>query len=390
MSVSVPVIDYIDGATRRIYLLQGVDTFHWIEDIYREYCQMRAVDEALQKWFPFMKASGNDPKGGGKYTPRYITLLNGARVVPYDENILITVTGEAITDNADVDPDPFDTSTRTQPLKLYITPPAAELVKAADELAAIERMAFDGVVTVNKIDGYTEADKYLGTAGMPCKFIGDALAIANAKNIGVISVLTDDIIDSGLDYRGKTFVGASKTKTTLTIHSDAQVDNCEFYDACLEGTLDGETEIRNCQIKSLNYISGYIESCELTNGTITLGGGAEAHFLDCWTGIPSQDLPSIDLGGSGQSLVMKNFNGVIKLINKTGPDPVSINLEEGIVYIDFTTVTNGTVSVDGDGSVRDFNTDEVLESGTYGSVIIQNNLSTPAEMAKAVWTYEGP
>lgn len=136
MSVVIPVVDSWNGEARRIYLKQGVTSFHWIEDIYREYIHERAINEGFRKWYPFMKAAGNDPKGGGKYTPRYVTLLNGARVIPYDENILIEVRGEAITDNADIDPDPFDTSTRTHSLKLYITPPSSELVRDEAEMAA--------------------------------------------------------------------------------------------------------------------------------------------------------------------------------------------------------------------------------------------------------------
>lgn len=138
MSVSVPVIGSWDGEARRVYLKSGLTSFHWIDDIYKEYRNWRRTVEASRKWLPCMRAAGNDPKGGGKYTPRYITLLDGFRVVPYDENILIEVLGEAITDNSDVDPDPFDTSTRTQPLKLYITPPAAEIVRSeADSAASI-------------------------------------------------------------------------------------------------------------------------------------------------------------------------------------------------------------------------------------------------------------
>jgi len=128
MSVAVPVVGSWDGEARRIYLLQGVTSFHWIDDVYKEYRYWRRTDEASRKWAALLVAAGNNPKGGGKFTPRYITLLDGARVVPYDENILIAVSGEAITDNADIDPDPFDTTTRTQPLKLYITPPAAEVI----------------------------------------------------------------------------------------------------------------------------------------------------------------------------------------------------------------------------------------------------------------------
>ena len=156
MSVLAPVIDSYNGETRRLYLKQGIERFHWIEDIYREYINKRAIDESFQKWAPLMKASGNEPKGGGKFTPRYVTLLEGTRIVPYDENILIEVTGEAITDNADVDPDPFDTSTRTQPLKLYITPPAAELVLGggADPAAiaiAVWQKILEGGLTAEEI-----------------------------------------------------------------------------------------------------------------------------------------------------------------------------------------------------------------------------------------------
>jgi len=374
MSVAIPVIDYINGETRRVYLLEGVDTFHWIEDIYREYIDRRANDEPLQKWFPLMKASGNNPKGGGKFTPRFVTLIDGCRVIPFDENILITATGEAITDNADVDPDPFDTSTRTLPLKIYITPPAAELVKAVDELQAIERMAFDNKVCVDTVGGYTGADKYLGTAGMPCLVIDDALVIARNLNIGTIFSLSDVVVDSGLDYGGLTLLGASKTKTVMTIDPAADTNNCEFYDTTITGTLDGETEVKNCKFGIVNYISGYIEQCELTASTVTLGGNKEAHFLDCWTGI---EPGIIDLGGSGQALVMKNFNGEILLRNKTGPERMYLNLDEGEVRIDLTTVTAGELHVDGDGALLDDATGDILDSGVYDGLIVMNHMSSP-------------
>jgi hypothetical protein len=130
MSVLSPVVDYFDGANRRIHLLQGVTQFHWITDIYAEYRHWRRTDEAAQKWFPLMKADGNIPKGGGKFTPRYLTLLNGTRLVPYDEANAnaITTTGEAITDNPEVDPNPFDLSTLSNPIQIYITPSEAEII----------------------------------------------------------------------------------------------------------------------------------------------------------------------------------------------------------------------------------------------------------------------
>jgi hypothetical protein len=151
MSVEIPVVQTWNGETRRIYLKQGVTKFHWIDDIYKEYRNWRRTDEGARVWEALLKADGNNPKGGGKFTARYITLLHGTRVIPYDENILIEVTGEAITDNADTDPDPFDTSGRTEPLKIYITPASTELVKTGSDWTNEEKESIIKTAKLAKI-----------------------------------------------------------------------------------------------------------------------------------------------------------------------------------------------------------------------------------------------
>lgn len=122
MSVLVPVIGAIDGSARRIYLKRGVDTFHWIEDIYREYLSFRADFEA-QKWSPLIRSYGGHFKGPGSYTASYIILLEGTRIVPYDENAAIQVVGEALTDDAETSPDLFDWSMITQSISIFSVPP---------------------------------------------------------------------------------------------------------------------------------------------------------------------------------------------------------------------------------------------------------------------------
>jgi len=73
MSVAVPVIDYIDPDTRRIYLLDGVDEYHPLDDIYAEVRNLRRTDESLRKYFVFTQGGGNIPKNvsGTLRTPRY-------------------------------------------------------------------------------------------------------------------------------------------------------------------------------------------------------------------------------------------------------------------------------------------------------------------------------
>lgn len=128
MSVLNPVIDYWDGVNRHIYLKQGVTEIHWITDIYEEYRHWRRTDEDARKWKPFMRAEGNIPKGGAKFTPRFLIMLDNARVVPFDEGSSITALGEAITDNPDIDSSPFYLDSLTSPIQIYITPSESETI----------------------------------------------------------------------------------------------------------------------------------------------------------------------------------------------------------------------------------------------------------------------
>jgi hypothetical protein len=114
-----------DGANRLIYLLSGVTTFHPIDDIYREYRTERAANESFRVWDPFMVAIGNDPKGGGKFTSRYLSLLDGVKIVPFDEANTITVTGEVLSEDLS---EPFDYSGLTNPAVVKYQPPDTEII----------------------------------------------------------------------------------------------------------------------------------------------------------------------------------------------------------------------------------------------------------------------
>ena len=95
------IIERIDGTVspRLVYLHADTvgATVNPI-DIYKEMRTLRSTDESLRKFDLFMKASGNDPKGAGKFTERYVTLLN-SRIVPYDTDHVLTINGTIITDD---------------------------------------------------------------------------------------------------------------------------------------------------------------------------------------------------------------------------------------------------------------------------------------------------
>jgi len=52
-------------------------------DIYKEMRTLRLNDETLRPFDIFMKAYGNISKGGGKFTERYVQLINGTRISPF-------------------------------------------------------------------------------------------------------------------------------------------------------------------------------------------------------------------------------------------------------------------------------------------------------------------
>ena len=94
------LISSIDGETRKIYLSPDTVNSSWNPiDLYKEMRELRRVDENLRKYNLFMEASGNVPKGSGKFTERLVTLLEGTRIVPYNTSHITTVIGQVITDD---------------------------------------------------------------------------------------------------------------------------------------------------------------------------------------------------------------------------------------------------------------------------------------------------
>ena len=120
------VVSTFDGANRRIYLSAVTVNSEWHPvDIYREYRAERRTNESFRVWDSFMSMEGNIPKGGGKATPRFLLLLGGVKIVPYDAVGTTTSTGEIITDDQS---DVFDYTSLTNPLVVNIAAPEAEIL----------------------------------------------------------------------------------------------------------------------------------------------------------------------------------------------------------------------------------------------------------------------
>jgi hypothetical protein len=376
MSVLVPVVDSWDGAARRIYLKEGVTAFHWITDIYHEYRYWRRTVETSHLWAPLMIAAGNNPKGGGKYTPRYITLLSGTRVVPFDENILIEITGEAITDNADVDPDPFDTSTRTNAIKLYITPPASELVKAVDELAAIGRMAFDGVVNYDADNGIAGTQSPIGVKWLPSNNLSDAKTIAIANGLNVLKLLSPLTIVSGEDVSEYRIV--SDTWKDVTVETGAITTDTVFEKISLYGELCGTWNILvDCWVYDITNFLGWmrggsIERVELAPyidpDPISLGS---SYFDDV---VPMYaNIPSVLVANIGVSISFTNCTDMVEIHSMVDGTDINAALSGGKIIIDGS-CTGGQILVSGIGTLINNSLLAVDADGLLNESLVADNV----------------
>lgn len=252
----------------------------------------------------------------------------------------------------------------------------------------LQYSTYGGGVWIDVNSGYSGTDYPIGTPSRPVDNTQDALAIAAAQGFTNFLVRSDLTIDNGLNYSDYIFIGQGQNLSTLTVTSAANVANCTFRDAQITGTLDGDSHIEDGIIGNLDFVSGVIERCILGSSTITLGGSNTAHFIDCESGVPGMGTPTIDCGGSGQALALRNYSGGIKLTNKTGADAVSIDLISGQVRIDLTTVTSGTIVVRGTGKVVDDSNDDWLPSGTYGGMTLINE-TVHGQMMQDIWTLMG-
>lgn len=383
MSVGTPIIDYIDGANRKIFLKQGVSDYYPIEDIYHEYRRLRALDtNGIRKFEPFLTAEGNKSKGGGAFTPRYVVLLDGTKIVPYNESLQVNQLGDMITDNADVDPLLYDVSNITVGKTIFIKPSESETIQLNSE--SIVFSSFQGAVWVNvnsiydTIGSSTEPN---GNTERPVNNIQLAVDIAEERGFKNIMIIGDITLGAGDTLRKYTIVGENPTNTKITILDAAIVEDCTIFNAEITGILDGGATLRECLVDGLSYVNGFMVDCALTQTPVVLGGNAQASFLRCYSIVAGALTPIIDVGGTGQSLVVRYFSGGLRIINRTGIDPMSIDFESGHFIAD-ASCTNGEISARGSFKLTD-NTTETCTIDTAGRTMMQSDVEVIANMTTA-------
>ncbi len=263
------------------------------------------------------------------------------------------------------------------------------------DLNSLQAASFDGEVTVKPSSIYSGTTFPVGTRGNPVNNMTDALVIAQKRGLNkfkIVESLTLTSQDYSANYE---FSGDTASGVILTIDPGANVSNCTFQNLTVQGTLDNGNIVRECSVLDIINLNGFMFQCALA-GTITLGGNTQATIMQCYSGIPGdENTPIIDMGDTGQALSLSDYNGEIKITNKTGNDNISITLNAGLIILD-STVRNGTITCRGLGKLIDnsvganVNSDDLINKSQITEItdlVKQTKESIPLkkDIATEVW-----
>ena len=372
-----------NSVTRRITITLAPDGDNEIyidvkTDLYSAGKKDWVATESLRRVkYPIRSVAGDNilPDGSKALGSTYF-IRSDWKIEPYEANHKLTVNGNFYSDDGS---DPFLDTVGSYTVR--IVQQVSSLVDSTvQNLPEIEYASFDRAVHWDSLstlvlpDGVTkykdENGHQYGTPAAPVKLLEDAMTIATVRGFGTIDVIGDGEIADADDYSKMNFIGESKEKTTITLSSISNVEDCEFYFAKIQGTLDAGAVLRECLIEDINYVDGEIIECTLQPpGTMVLGG--EATIVRCITKCKGVGSPyTINMGV--YPMAIRSLEGSIKIINKTGTGKCSIVMAGGAVFLDLATVVNGALTISGVCDVYDYATGDFLPSGIYGGFTLVN------------------
>jgi hypothetical protein len=249
----------------------------------------------------------------------------------------------------------------------------------------VKTSAFHGNAVYVDVAGGSPGTAFpLGTINAPSSNITDAVTIATTNGLDKIRVAEDVTIGATDDVSGLLIMGAHAAKSEITVTAGAVTTFTQFQNCTLTGTLNGWVIVRDSVLDDVTGFQGICHQVAFHAGAVVLGGTAVSYFLDCYGGDPGANPTEIDFNGSGPTCALRNLSGTVKLVNKTGVHAVEVNLNAGGVVLD-TTVTAGSIVVDGNGRLID-TLDAVIDDGTWnGGVTVTNDTMNPHHVTNHVW-----
>ena len=248
--------------------------------------------------------------------------------------------------------------------------------------------SFLGAVWVDIINGYDTVGSETepnGNRERPLKNLQLATQVANERGFDSIQFIGNAVFDIGDNVSNFRLIGQSELKSLFIIQPGADTNGCIIENARIQGTLDGATTVLGCTIDGIHYFNGTMKYCGVTANTVYLAGSTQADIIKCYSLVAGYGTPTFDLGGTGQSLLVRAWEGGLKLVNKTGADGCSIDFGSGQLKID-STCTNGEIFARGVYLLTDDGTENCVVD-TSGKVALEGDINSLSDIASFVWNY---
>jgi hypothetical protein len=245
------------------------------------------------------------------------------------------------------------------------------------QMTEIQYNTFNGVVTIDAVNGFSGTIYPVGTPIKPVNNLTDAKVIADYRGITTISVVGNLSID-GIDLSGFTFTSKNAVYCSVVLGESAILTGCEIKEVTVTGYLDNGCLLRECYINGLHYFNGIIHQCAFSEAPIVLAGVNPAIFLDCYSASATDANANIDCNNGATPLIIRNWVGCMKVINRNQDNVYSCINFNGSCELD-SSITAGGWDMSGTGDLVDHST------GT--AIVDHSKLVHGDEIAESVWRY---
>jgi len=236
---------------------------------------------------------------------------------------------------------------------------------------AIEFNSFNNRVAVDLNSSYSGTIYPIGTDSAPVNNLTDAKTIADYRGLTTYYLYSDvSIIHNSIDFSNSKFVGESRKITNIYFDPCANINGIRILECSITGTLDSDIFIDNCEVENIDNFSGMIHNSGLS-GYIQLSGSVDILISNCETRNSGND-PNIDMGSSGQNLIITNYSGNITLSNMdSSTNVVSIGMDSGSITID-QTVQSGVIIASGIGEIINESSVNIISTSFLSNELISD------------------
>lgn len=365
----------IDGENRLIYLHADTvnESIHPLE-IYKEVREFRRNDEELRKYTNFMKGDGNIPKGGGKFTERYFTLIEGTRIVPYNVTHVLSITGTLLTDDGKEGVFAFNRTPLSTGVAVDIQyiPAQVEVItiQAGSGLDDTQNTLLEeihsGIDKVISIDS-TNIVSGNGSPSNPFNSFALAMGYSSVSGIKKFKVYSSCVLD--VDVEGIEVIGQNQVNIDL---NGASVDGSSFADCQISGSSIGSGVYRECNIlHGTSGLNGVYHECALS-GDLAIELNAYVIFSSCFSGIAGAVRPSVDLISSTLAQVaFRSWSGGVSINNMIDGTALTVGITNGGCRFE-ANCTGGVANMAGTGNYENLGTSTIIDK----AFINQGGLTT--------------